>query len=129
MDLTDSQLSPHKWGASSPPRGGNVEHITRNPRICAMMLSVSHDSAFRDQVSFLCPMSPSLNKYLLNKQLNFYREIVFQIPEQPSAPLVEKLQSINNAPSLGTVHIKSPERLLRLSTFIFPASFELHPAT
>lgn len=94
-----------------------------------MMLSVSRDSAFRDQVSFLCPMSPSLNKYLLNKQLNFYREIVFQIPEQPSAPLVEKLQSINNAPSLGTVRIKSPERLLRLSTFIFPASFELHPAT
>lgn len=63
-----------------------------------MMLSVSRDSAFRDQVSFLCPMSPSLNKYLLNKQLNFYREIVFQIPEQPSAPLVENSNQSTTRP-------------------------------
>lgn len=63
-----------------------------------MMLSVSRDSAFRDQVSFLCSMSPSLNKYLLNKQLNFYREIVFQIPEQPSALLVENSNQSTTRP-------------------------------
>lgn len=65
-----------------------------------MLISVIRDSAFRDQVSFLCPMSPSLSekKYLLNKQLNFYREIVLQIPEQSSAPLVENADQSTTRP-------------------------------